>query len=407
MIDRSAAQLVAARELRQQAGSKAMWISLAIGVIGLCLLIVLPKVLAGGSPTYRVAVTGELTPAVRSGIAAATASAGAKAEIFAVPDRASAAAALQGQGNRHADIAVVQQGAGAVLVDRAFPAGSSDRKPRAVAAIAHNLAVLRAVQSSGLAPDRAAALIDPEPVAVDHLRPAPGSDAGRLTAFAGSVLFFVLVMRHGFALLTGVAQEKSSRVVELLLATVRPVDLLAGKVLAAVAIVLVEAALLTATALLSAQAVGSPILHGGGAGQIVIEGVWVVLGLVLYAALFAAAGAMAVRTEEAQSVGMPLQIPLFVGYFASVTGVGSEHVNSAVRVLAYVPFTAPMNMPMLSATGGAGPAQVALSMVLTALTAAATTWLAAVIFRRSILRTGQRTRFGALLREHRARARTT
>ena len=113
---------------------------------------------------------------------------------------------------------------------------------------------------------------------------------------------------------------------------------------------------------------------------------------------------MAVRTEEAQSVGMPLQIPLFLGYFASVSALGADHANTAVTVLAYVPFTAPMNMPMLSATGGAGAAAVAVSMVITALTAVGATWLAAVIFRRSILRTGQRTRFGALLREHRARA---
>lgn len=400
-MDQRAVRLVAGRELRQQFASKAMWISLAVGVIGICLLVVLPSALAGGPPTYRVAVTGQLTQAVRSSITAATASAGAKADVFAVPDRAAADAALQGRGGRHADIAVVQEGPGTVLVDRAFAAGSTDRKPRAVAAIAHNLAVLQAIQHSSLPPDRAAALIDPAPLSVGHLRPAPGSSAARLTALAGSVLFFVLVIRHGFGLLTGVAQEKSTRVVELLLSTVRPVELLAGKVLAAWGLVLVEAALLTATALISANAVGSEILGGGGVGLIITEGVWVVLGLVLYAALFAAAGAMAVRTEEAQSVGMPLQIPLFVGYFASISSIGAEHATSFVRVLAYIPFTAPMNMPMLAATGGAGALQIAISMVITAVAAVAMTWLAATVFRMSILRTGQRVRAGALWRERR------
>jgi ABC-2 type transport system permease protein len=403
MIERRSVLLVARRELRQQVASKAIWLSLAIGVVAICLLVVLPEALAGGPPTYRVAVTGQPDPAVRTSIAAAAATAGARVEIFAVPDRAAAETSLRaGDGDRHADIAVVQQGPGAVLVDRAFAAGSTQRKPRVVQAIAHDLAVLNAVRRSGLPTDQAAAAVNPAPLAVDHLRPTPGSDAGRLTAFAGSALFFLLVMRHGFALLTGVAQEKSTRVVELLLSTIRPVDLLGGKVLAAVGMVLVEAVLLTATALISAQAVGSEILHGGGVGLIVTEGIWVVLGLVLYAALFAAAGAMAVRTEEAQSVGMPLQIPLFLGYFASVSALGADHANTAVTVLAYVPFTAPMNMPMLSATGGAGAAAVAVSMVITALTAVGATWLAAVIFRRSILRTGQRTRFVALLREHRA-----
>jgi ABC-2 type transport system permease protein len=402
MIDTGAVRLVAGRELRQQVASKALWISLAIGVIGLCLLVVLPTALAGGPPTYRVAVTGQLTPAVRASINAAALSAGTKADVFSVPSRAAADSALQGRTGRHADIAVIQEGAGTVVVDRAFAAGSTDRKPRAVLAIAHNLAVLRAVQHSPLPPDQAEKLIDPAPLSIGHLRPAPGSNAARLTAVAGSVLFFLLVMRHGFTLLTGVAQEKSTRVVELLLSTLRPAELLAGKVLAACGLVLLEAVLLTATALISAKAVGSDILGGGGVGLIVTEGIWVVLGLVLYASLFAAAGAMAVRTEEAQSVGMPLQIPLFVGYFASISSLGADHGSTFVHVLAYIPFTAPMNMPMLAATGAAGGPQIAISMLITLATAVAATWLAAIVFRTAILRTGQRVRIGALLRELRS-----
>ncbi|PZS33700.1 MAG: hypothetical protein DLM58_07195 [Pseudonocardiales bacterium] len=141
----------------------------------------------------------------------------------------------------------------------------------------------------------------------------------------------------------GVVQEKSTRVVEVILCTVRPVDLLVGKVLGAAAGGFTQGGLLVATALISAEFVGSNGLEGSGAADIVVVGVWIVIGFLLYAAMFTAANALASQSGDAQSVGLPLQIPLLT------TGV----------VL----------------------------------------WLASMIFRRSILRTGQWVRLRQLLRE--------
>lgn len=401
MIDVRPALLVAGRELRAHLRGRALWFSLAISVIAVSLLIVLPKLVGGGPTTYRVAVAGQPDAAVRSALVAAAEATGATAQIRTVADRAAAEQALRADGPQYADIAVLDAGRGPVLVERAFPAGSTDQLPRTAQAIAYNLAVVQAVRASGLPPGQAEQLISPRPLAIEHLRPEPGSQAARFTAFAGSILFFVLAMRYGFALLSSVTQEKATRVVEVLLASVRPVDLLAGKVAAVTLLVTAEAAVLVGTALISAAAVGSDVLHGGGAGLIVVEGIWIVLGFLLYAALFAAAGAMAVRPEDAQSVGLPLQIPLFVGYFASTTALGGGTPSGLITVLGYVPFTAPMNMPMLVAAGSAGPVQIAISMLVAAVTAVSATWAAAAIFRASILRTGQRVRLKALLRERR------
>lgn len=316
-----------------------------------------------------------------------------------MPDRGGAVAALRASGGQHADVAVDPSGTGSVIVDRALKSGSTDTKARVVAAIARDLAIVRAVQASGITPAQAQALINPRPLAVDHLRPAQGSNSSRIVALAGSILFFLLVMRYGLGLLVGVAQEKATRVIEVILATVRPVDLLAGKILGSAAIVIAQAVLLVATALICAEVVGSDVLHGSGAAQIAVEGLWIVLGFGLYAALFAAAGAMATKSEDAQSVGLPLQIPLFIGYFVSITSTGSQSPSSLVKVLAYIPFTAPMNMPFLMASGDAGPVQVIISMAITVVSIVLVTRAAAAIFRASILRTGQRVRFRSLLRE--------
>lgn len=401
MIDVRASALVARREIRQQVRGKALWISTLLTVIAIALLVVLPKLLSGGTTVYRVAVTGAPSPAVTAAIDASAASVGAHVRIRPVAGRAAADAALKASGDQHADIAVDTSGAGSVVVDRAVKSDATDRKTQVVRAIARSLAAVRAVEHSGLPASQAQALVDPKPLAVEHLRSGPGSSTSRVVAIAGSILFFIMVIRYGIGLLVGVAQEKATRVVEVILSAARPVDLLTGKVVGSTVIVLAQAALLVSTALISAAAVGSTILHGSGIAQIVVEGVWIVLGFLLYAALFAAAGALAAKSEDAQSLALPLQIPLFIGYFASLSTSGSDTVNGFVKVLAYIPFTAPMNLPLLSASGAAGPLQVAISMLITAVSIVVVTRLAAALFRSAILRTGQRVRVRQLLRDRR------
>jgi ABC-2 type transport system permease protein len=143
------------------------------------------------------------------------------------------------------------------------------------------------------------------------------------------------------------------------------------------------------------------VLKQTGVGVLVVAFVWVLLGFFLYAAVFTAAGSLASKSEDAQSVGLPVQIPLFVGYFSAFSALGSGTPSGLVRVLAYIPFTAPMDMPVLAATGGAGPVQVAISMLITLVAIVVTMRLATVIFSRSILRTGRRLKARQILREPR------
>jgi ABC-2 type transport system permease protein len=404
MIDVRMTRLVADREIREQLRGKAMWISTAITLLGVILVIVLPHVLASGVTTYRIAVTGSPPTTVTAGIEQATRDAGARAELVSVPDRAAAEAALRSGATNHVDLAVDTSGQGSVVVDRAFPPGSTERKALVAQAIARGVAVAKAIAASGLMPQQAAAITNPQPLSIDHLRAAPTSTAHRALALGAAIVFFLLVIWYGNGLLTGVVQEKSSRVVEVILSALRPVELLAGKVLGTSLLVFGQATLLVAAALISAKAVGSDILSGNGAGDTVVAGIWIVLGFILYASLFAAAGALASRVEDAQSVGLPLQIPLIVGYFVSFTVLGSGTPNALVTVLAYVPFTAPMNMPVLVATGGAHGWQVGVSMLITAATIALTLRLASAIFARAILRTGQRVKLRAVLGQVRSDA---
>jgi ABC-2 type transport system permease protein len=411
VIDAGQVRLVAGREIREQLRGKPLWISTAIAVIGVVLAIVLPHVLASGPKTYDIAVVGHANPAVRAAISGVAEGAGARAKIRVVADRADAVAALRAKGAQHADLVVdppAQLGgpssAGAVLIDRALPDDDTDTRALMARGIARAIAVQRAVRTSGVTDEQARALLDPAPLRIDNLRPAPAGSADRGLAVGTSIVFFVLVIAFGTAVLTGVVHEKSTRVVEVVLSSMRPVNLLAGKVAGASLVVLAQGVLLVAAALLAANAVGSAVLSGSGTGTIVAAGVWIVLGFVLYAWLFAALGALASRVEDAQTIAFPVQIPLFVGYFASFTAIGSATPNALVTVLAYVPFTAPMDMSVLTATGAVSWWQVGVSMLITLVTIVAMARLATVVFSRSILRIGQRVRLRSVLTA-RARAR--
>ncbi len=400
MIDIRSAQLVAQREVREQVRGRPLWVSTVIAMIAVALLVILPHVLASGRPTYHVAVVAA-SAQMRADIVKAADAAGATVVVEQVPDRAAAENALQHKGSGHADIAVVAAGAGSVLVDRQLPPNSTERKALVAYAIAHAVGVDEAIQASGIPEQTARALTNAQPAPIQHLRPAPIDSARKTVALAGAILFFMLVLRYGIGLLMGVVQEKSTRVIEVILSAVRPVELLTGKIAGSALMVLLQAGLLVVTAFVSAVAVGSNVLSGKGAGEVLLAFAWVVVGFLLYSALFAAAGALASKVEDAQSVSLPLQIPLFIGYFASFSALGSGSANGFVKVLAYVPFTAPMDMPILAAVGGAGPFQVGLSLLLTAATIVVAMRVAAVVFSRSILRTGQRLKVRAVLRERR------
>lgn len=383
-------RLVAGREIREQVRGRALWVSTGIFVLAIALAIVLPAELKSGRPIFHVALVSPPAAGVASAIEGAGRAVGANIVVVPVSNDAAGRAALVAKGQARADVAVLGGPSPSVVVDQAFASGSTSKKALVVDAVARQVSVARAIDASGLPTAQARALAAPVPLPIGHLRPAPISKGPRAAALASAILFFILVQRYGFGLLMGVIHEKSGRVVEILLTAVRPIELLAGKVAGSGLVVLVQAALFTLVALGSAEAVGSQVLSASGAGTIAVSFVWIVIGFFFYAMLFTAGGSLASKPEDAQSVALPLQLPLFVGYFLAFSALGSGSVNVAVRILAYLPPTAPLDMPVLNAAGGAGPLEVAISMLLCVAGIAVVGWLGARVFSRSILHTGRR-----------------
>ncbi|MCW0214534.1 MAG: ABC transporter permease [Pseudonocardia sp.] len=236
-------------------------------------------------------------------------------------------------------------------------------------------------------------------VAVTTLEPTDPERGQRLgLAIVTSVLLFMSLIGYGTAVAQGVVEEKSSRVVELLLATIKPIHLLTGKVLGLGAVGLAQLLILGAIGLAGASAFGLLTVPSAAASALVAAVIWYLLGFFLYASVYAAAGSMVSRQEELQSLVTPIMFPLFIPFIFAVSVLPGDPRNTVGAVLSFIPFFAPTLMPARAALGVAPWWQVGIAIVLTLATIVGVVQLAARVYRNSVLRTGARVSWSEALR---------
>jgi ABC-2 type transport system permease protein len=228
-------------------------------------------------------------------------------------------------------------------------------------------------------------------VTLDQLEP-PDPDQGpriALSLITGIVLVFS-IMAFGTAVAQGVVEEKSSRVVEILLATIRPWQLLAGKVLGIGVVGLIQVVIIAGVGLVLADTSGVVEVPTVAFGTVLGALVWYILGFFLYAALLGAAGSLVSRQEELQSAVTPVSLLPTVGFVVGVNLLIPNPTNTVSTVLSMIPLFTPTLMPSRIALGVAPTWQVALAVVLMIAAIAVVTWLAGRIYRNAVLQTGAR-----------------
>ena len=250
----------------------------------------------------------------------------------------------------------------------------------------------------GLNPRTVAAAVAHASIHVHSLTPPRAGTTQRLViALIVGVVLFVSLQTYGLQVAQGVAEEKESRIVEILLATLRPGQLLLGKVVGIGLVGLLQLAIIGAVALILIERTHVVTIPAFGAGDIAGGLLWFVLGFSLYAILFAAAGSLVSRVQEVQMATLPVIMALTVGYLAGFAVVLPDPGSPASTVLSLVPFLAPVLMPERLATGDALAWQVVLAVALTLVAIGAATWLASRIYGNSVLKTGARVRLGEAL----------
>jgi ABC-2 type transport system permease protein len=181
------------------------------------------------------------------------------------------------------------------------------------------------------------------------------------------------------------------------LAAVRPIQLLGGKVLGIGLVAMGQAATIVSVALVVGAAVGSDLLRGTAPLELVSQLFWLLLGYAFYCWVYAAAGSMAERQDQVQTLVLPLTLPILLGYVLSITAASTGTASAFLRVLAYLPPTAPFAMPVLVGLGEVTWWQFAASVVITVASTFLMAKVAAGIYRRAVLQSGQRVRLRDLV----------
>ncbi len=244
-----------------------------------------------------------------------------------------------------------------------------------------------------------------QPVEVDTTQAGKNADTTS-TFIAIYVLFFLMyfvIMLYGMNVARSIIEEKTSRVFEVLLATIRPEEMMAGKMLGVgsvgltqVFIWLIAAILLTSTPLVSSIA-GGHVHVSLSAMQIIFFVVYFVLGFMLYASIAAALGAMTNSEQELQQLNMFLVMPLACCFFA--LGIIVTNPNSVLStVLSLIPFMTPLIMYLRLSLTAVPMWQIALSIGLMLVTIYAILWVASRIYRVGILMYGKKPTLPEILR---------
>ena len=241
-----------------------------------------------------------------------------------------------------------------------------------------------------------------------------GEGAFILAYFMWFLLYFALLV-YGVQVAGAVVEEKSSRVIEVLVSSLRPFQLLAGKVVGVGAVGLFQLMIWAgfAKVLLDQQ---SMILRAVGvqvqAGQefslpqvsldsLAVLLLYFVLGFFLYSTMFAAVGAMSSTESEMRQAQQPVVI-LFVLPAIVSFGALNDPNGALATILTLVPLSAPVAMPMRWAVAAVPLPELALSVLILVLTSLAVTWLASRIYRVGILMHGKRPSPKELIRWIRA-----
>ena len=212
-------------------------------------------------------------------------------------------------------------------------------------------------------------------------------------------LLFGALISSGSIIAMGVVEEKTSRVVEILLATIKPTQLLAGKVLGIGAYGLFQIVVLAGAlaGALAALGLTADIEVNIGASLALLI-VWFLLGYALFALLFGGFAALVSRQEEIGSVTTPLMFLLFIPFYTTMFMVPADPDSTVVRVLSQIPFFAPFMMPARDAFGAVAGWELALSIGITLLTIPLLVWVAARIYQRGVLHTGGRMKLAEALK---------
>lgn len=390
MTNRRALWLVTRREILNRVRSKAFLVSALVTLLLLMAIIVLPPILEGGPRTYQLGVVGDeaIVEAARA-LGEAETDPEDEPPTIAISRFADVAAGEAALADNDIELLMVD---GQALVDDGT-SGFSDSELAVLLQRAAGTIRLAALAEENT--ETAATVVEiltTDPLEVRSLSGVDPSDTTRpFIAYIGLVLMYIAILTYGSWCLMGVTEEKTNRVVEVLLATLQPWHLLSGKVIGLGLLGLVQFGITIGLGYGAARLTNAFDLPALPVDSLVWLIVWFVLGYAIYAVAFGAAGALVSRSEDAQNAAAPMTILAVVGFFVSFRVLDAPEGVLAV-IAALFPFTAPFVVPVRLALDAIPPWQVVLSILVMAGAIVVLIRLAARVYAGGLLRFGARVK---------------
>lgn len=236
--------------------------------------------------------------------------------------------------------------------------------------------------------------VAPEVELLDSNAPNP-----MLVYFIGigfGLVFFFPAITFGLTIAQSVVEEKQSRVVEILLATVPARAILAGKVLGCSLLAFAQVALYAAAALVGMALNGQALNLDGLGAPIVWFVVLFTLAFISLAALYGAAASLVSRQEDLSSASSPIMMLIMLPYFLIIAFSNNETV---LAVMSYIPFSAPVAVPMRVYLDSSAMWENLASVVILLITAVLCLILASAIYERSVLKMGSAVKWSQALKK--------
>ncbi len=222
--------------------------------------------------------------------------------------------------------------------------------------------------------------------------PNPKDTQNLLASLALGIILWIALGQYGNMVSQGVVEEKATRIMEILLATIQPTRLLAGKVAGVGLVGLLQLTIVGAAALVAVHVTNLAAIPALGAASILADICWFMLGFLFYATAYAAVASLVSRQEEIQSAVAPISVFQIAGYLLMYAALPNPSGPLATLCSLLPPF-APILMPVRMAVTDVPIWQVGLAMALIVASIGGLTWLAGRMYTNAAMRIGARVRF--------------
>ena len=365
MSRRRAIWLVARRELIERGRSRAFLFSLILSVAIILAGIFLPTLIGNPGGNQHLGIVGTPPSGLVEGVQSGGKLFGLTVAVEPVADVATAESRLRD---------------GSLTAALVIPADGST--PSYVVKTRGNESLKQLV---------AASFAPPPAITIRELEaPDPDRDISFVFANVGVILLFISIFTFGTWVLTGVVEEKQSRVVEVVLSTIEARDLLIGKVIGIGVLGLVQLIVMVAVGLGAGVAADRFDLPSTTASAILNLFVWFTLGYAFYSTALGVLGALASRMEEASNASSPVSFIAMGGYFFSLLVALNDPAGTAARIATFIPPVSPMVVPLRVALGKIEPWEVIGAVVVMCAAIWALFVVGGRVYSGAVLQTGAR-----------------